>query len=138
MPNPEEPADPLWRRGPFNPVFEARSNHRYDTADYERIDPALQAFVDSGEVSGIYAVIARHGHIRYERTFGRMDLARDRPMRPDAIFRIASQTKALVSTAILMLQEEGRLREQKRMAGTYHDLVCFGLLRQEWQTSELP
>jgi hypothetical protein len=36
-------------------------------------------------VSGIYAVIARHGRIRYERTVGWMDVARDRPMRPDAI-----------------------------------------------------
>lgn len=37
-------------------------------AALDRIDPALQAFVDSGQVSGIYAVIARHGRIRYERT----------------------------------------------------------------------
>lgn len=35
----------------------------------------------------------------------------------------------------LGFREEGILREQKRIADTYHDLVCFGLLRAEWQTT---
>ncbi len=78
-------------------------------AALDRIDPALQAFVDSGQVSGIYAVIARHGHIGYERTFGRMDLARGRPMRPDAIFRIYSMTKPVIAVGILRLVDQGRV-----------------------------
>jgi CubicO group peptidase (beta-lactamase class C family) len=78
-------------------------------AALDRIDPALQAFVDAGEVSGIYAVIARHGHIGYERTLGRMDLAHDTPMRPDAIFRIYSMTKPVIAAGILRLVDLGRL-----------------------------
>jgi hypothetical protein len=50
-------------------------------------------------VSGIYAVIARHGQIGYERTFGWMDVARREPMRRDAIFHIYSMTKPVVAVA---------------------------------------
>ena len=78
-------------------------------AALDRIAPALQAFVDSGQVSGIYAVIARHGRIRYERTFGRMDVARGTPMRRDAIFRIYSMTKPVVAVGILRLVDQGRV-----------------------------
>ncbi len=78
-------------------------------AALDRIDPALQAFVDSGKVSGIYAMIARHGHIRYERTFGRMDVARRTPMRRDAIFRIYSMTKPVIAVGILRLVDQGRV-----------------------------
>lgn len=76
-------------------------------AALDRIDPALQAFVDSGQVSGIYAVIARHGQIRYERTFGRMDVARGTPMRRDAIFRIYSMTKPVIAVGVLRLVDQG-------------------------------
>jgi CubicO group peptidase (beta-lactamase class C family) len=78
-------------------------------AALDRIGPALQAFVDSGKVSGIYAVIARHGRIRYERTFGRMELARGTPMRPDAIFRIYSMTKPVIAVGVLRLVDQGRV-----------------------------
>jgi hypothetical protein len=51
----------------------------------DRIGPSLQAFVDSGSVGGVYAVIARHGHvIGYEQTFGWRDVARRQPLRRDA------------------------------------------------------
>ena len=78
-------------------------------AALERIGPALQSFVDAGSVSGIYAVVARHGHIGWERTFGRLDLARDEPMRRDAIFRIYSMTKPVIAVGILILVEDGRV-----------------------------
>ena len=78
-------------------------------AALDRIAPALQPFVDSGRVSGIYAVIARHGQIGYERTFGWMDVARREPMRRDAIFHIYSMTKPVVAVGILRLVEDGRV-----------------------------
>jgi len=74
-----------------------------------RIAPALQAFVDSGKVAGIYAVIARHGRIGYERTFGWMDLERHEPMRRDAVFRIYSMTKPVVAVGLLRLVEDGKV-----------------------------
>jgi CubicO group peptidase (beta-lactamase class C family) len=75
----------------------------------DRIAPALQPFVDSGRVSGIYAVVARRGRIGYERTFGWMDAGRDRPMRRDAVFRIYSMTKPVTAVGILRLVEDGKL-----------------------------
>jgi len=73
------------------------------------IAPALRPFVDSGKVPGIYAVIARHGRIGYERTFGWMDVERRQPMRRDAIFHIYSMTKPVVAVGILRLVEDGKL-----------------------------
>lgn len=78
-------------------------------AALDRIDPVLQAFVDSGKVSGIYAVVARHGHIGYERTFGSMDLAGGERMRPDAVFRIYSMTKPVIAVGVLRLVDQGRI-----------------------------
>jgi CubicO group peptidase (beta-lactamase class C family) len=75
----------------------------------DRIAPALQPFVDSGRVSGIYAVIARRGSMGYERTFGWMDAGRERPMRRDAVFRIYSMTKPVVAVGVLRLVEDGKV-----------------------------
>lgn len=79
------------------------------SAALRQIDPVLRAFVDSGRVSGIYAVIARHGRIGYERTFGWRDVARREPMRRDAVFRIYSMTKPVVAVGLLRLVEDGKL-----------------------------
>lgn len=73
------------------------------------IAPTLEPFVDSGKVGGIYAVIARHGHIGYERTFGWMDVAGRKPMRRDAIFRIYSMTKPVIAVGVLRLVEDGKV-----------------------------
>jgi CubicO group peptidase (beta-lactamase class C family) len=75
----------------------------------DSIAPSLQAFVDSGHVAGIYAVVARHGRIGYERTFGWRDVARGERLRRDAIFRIYSMTKPVVAVAILHLVDQGRV-----------------------------
>jgi CubicO group peptidase (beta-lactamase class C family) len=75
----------------------------------DQLTRSLDAFVDSGNVSGIYAAIARHGRIGYERTVGWMDVARREPMRRDAIFRIYSMTKPVVAVGILRLVEDGKV-----------------------------
>lgn len=75
----------------------------------ERIGPALQPLVDSGRVGGIYAVIARHGQIGYERTFGWRDVARGERLRRDAIFRVYSMTKPVVAVGVLRLVEDGKV-----------------------------
>lgn len=79
-------------------------------AALDRIAPALEAFVDSGKLGGVYAVIARHGRIGYERTFGWMDVASREPMRRDAIFHIYSMTKPVTAVGVLRLVDEGKLR----------------------------
>ena len=74
-----------------------------------RIDQMLQRSVDNNEIAGAVGLVMRDGRIVYERAVGWSDKEAGRRMTTDAIFRIASQSKALTSTAILMLMEEGRL-----------------------------
>lgn len=74
-----------------------------------RIDRFLQEAVDSSRIAGAVALVLRDGEVAYERAVGWSDREAGRRMTPDAIFRIASQSKALTTTAILMLVEEGRI-----------------------------
>ena len=74
-----------------------------------RIDHALQKYVDDERVGGIVALVLRDGQPVYERAFGWSDREAGRKMTSDTIFRIASQSKALTSGAILSLMEEGKV-----------------------------
>ena len=84
----------------------------FDPARLARIDRALQRYVDSNEIAGAVALVLRDGRPVYEKAVGWADKESGRRMTTDAIFRIASQTKALTSTAVLMLVEEGRINLQ--------------------------
>jgi CubicO group peptidase (beta-lactamase class C family) len=74
-----------------------------------RLTATLQAYVDSNKLAGTVTLVARHGKVAYLRAGGWRDKESRAAMRDDVIFRIASQTKALVSVGILMLQERGAL-----------------------------
>jgi len=74
-----------------------------------RIDRLFQQYVDEGRVGGAVALVLQDGKPVYERAFGWRDKEAGSKMTTDAIFRIASQTKALTSTAILSLMEEGKI-----------------------------
>ncbi|MEP7346420.1 MAG: serine hydrolase domain-containing protein [Gemmatimonadaceae bacterium] len=74
-----------------------------------RIDRALQGYVDRNEVAGAVALVMRDGRIAYEKAVGWSDKEAERRMAPDAIFRIASQSKAITSVAVLILVEEGKI-----------------------------
>lgn len=69
----------------------------------------FQEYVDNGQLSGGVVLVARRGQIAYLKSFGKSDLEKDTPMQDNAIFRIASQTKAIVSVGVMVLQEEGKL-----------------------------
>ncbi len=73
------------------------------------IDSALQRSVDGGTMAGAVALVMRDGRVVYERAVGWADREAGRRMTADAIFRIASQTKALTSVAVMSLVEEGRI-----------------------------
>lgn len=72
-----------------------------------RIDRVVQQFVDKEQVAGVIALVARKGKIVYHKSFGYDDLDAKTPLKKDAIVRIASQTKAITSAAVMMLYEEG-------------------------------
>lgn len=80
----------------------------FSTERLARIDQYLQSEVDSGFLNGISGMIIRNGTIVYNKSFGYHDAARKIKMKPDDIFRIASQTKAITSVAVMMLYEEGK------------------------------
>src|SRR5579863_3592326 len=74
-----------------------------------RIDQLLQRYVDENRVAGAVALVLRDGKPVYERAVGWADKEAGRRMNPSTIFRIASQTKAITSTAVLALVEEGKI-----------------------------
>jgi CubicO group peptidase (beta-lactamase class C family) len=74
-----------------------------------RIDRVLQEYVDTNQLAGAVALVLQDGKPVYERAVGWSDKEAGRKMAPDTIFRIASQTKAVTSVAILMLMEEGKI-----------------------------
>ena len=75
----------------------------------KRLDAVLQEHVDENRIAGIVVLVLRDGKPIYERALGWSDKESNRPMKVDSIFRIASQTKALTSAAILALMDDGRL-----------------------------
>ena len=72
-----------------------------------RIDRMCQTAVADGAVPGIVALVARHGRIVYHKAFGLADSPSNRQLQRSDIFRIASQSKAVTSTAVMMLWEQG-------------------------------
>ncbi|MDR3703603.1 MAG: serine hydrolase [Candidatus Sulfopaludibacter sp.] len=74
-----------------------------------RIDRLLQQYVDKNQVAGAVALVLKDGRPAYEHTFGWSDKEAGRKMAADTIFRIASQTKAITTTAALALYEEGKI-----------------------------
>src|SRR5438552_9425043 len=70
---------------------------------------SLQAFVDSGDISGGVAVVGRADRLLAFEAVGQADLAAKTPMAKDTMFRIASMTKPVTAIGILMLADEGRL-----------------------------
>jgi len=77
----------------------------------ERITAHLERnYIEPGKIAGCQALVARHGHVAYARSFGFMDRERQRPMADDTIFRIFSMTKPITSVALMTLFEEGRFQ----------------------------
>ena len=75
----------------------------------QRLTAAFDHYVETNRLPGAVVLVARRGKVAYLHAFGARDRESSSPMREDAIFRIASQSKAPVSVAVMMLQEEGKL-----------------------------
>ncbi len=74
----------------------------------KRIDANLNDWVSKGWMNGGVGLIIRNGKIAYYKSAGYNDLTTKSAMQKDGIFRIASQTKAITSVAVMMLYEEGK------------------------------
>ena len=76
----------------------------------KKLDAMLEESMKNDENPGLVALVARNGKIVYHTAKGSSDAISGKAMTKDAIFRIASQTKAITSTAVMMLWEEGKFR----------------------------
>ncbi len=75
-----------------------------------KIDEMCQKAVKEGDIPGVIGLVARNGKIVYYKSFGMADNQTKKALKRDDIFRIASQSKAITSTAVMMLWEEGKFR----------------------------
>ena len=78
-------------------------------APAKSIAAQLQPFVDKGEMAGAVALVASKDKVLTIETVGFADVAAKRPMKADALFWIASQTKPITGVAVMMLVDEGKL-----------------------------
>lgn len=83
--------------------------HQLSPEKLERITALLQDYVQQGRIAGAVVKVRQDGRDVYSQAVGWRDREARAPMREDTIFRIASQSKALTSVAIMMLMEEGKL-----------------------------
>ncbi len=81
----------------------------FSSARLQRLDNTLNQWVEKEWMNGAAAMIIHDGKIVYHKAVGYNDLENKTPLKKEAIFRIASQTKAVTSVAIMMLMEEGKL-----------------------------
>jgi CubicO group peptidase (beta-lactamase class C family) len=73
-----------------------------------QIKPLINRYIDENKLPGVITMIARHGKVVCFEKYGLMGV--DKPMRLDAIFRIASMTKPITSVAVMILYEEGHFQ----------------------------
>ncbi len=73
----------------------------------DRIGAAVNEVVAEGKIPGAVAIIARNGRVIYHKSFGYADIASKKPMTNDAIFRIASMSKAITTVGVMILYERG-------------------------------
>ncbi len=83
-------------------------NHHFSAERLQRIDKLVQEYIDSNWIAGAIALVAKDGHIVYHKAIGYDDKEKNKLLQKDAIWRIASQTKAITSVGVMLLFEEGR------------------------------
>ena len=76
----------------------------------------LDRAVADSRLPGIIALVQRRGKVIHHSLHGMMDIAAQRPMPADALFRIYSMTKPIVSVALMMLHDEGRFQLHDQVA----------------------
>ncbi|MDB5019075.1 MAG: class beta-lactamase-related serine hydrolase [Pedobacter sp.] len=81
----------------------------FDTKRLERLDEAMNDWANKQYMNGGVALIAKDGRIAWFKAVGYNDIQKKEKLQSDGIFRIASQTKAVTSVAIMMLYEEGKI-----------------------------
>jgi CubicO group peptidase (beta-lactamase class C family) len=76
----------------------------------DHIDRYFTGRIEKGDIAGIVTLVSRHGKVVHFSALGYADREKKEKMRTDSIFRLYSQTKAVATTALMMLYEEGRFQ----------------------------
>ena len=74
-----------------------------------RLISILQSEIDNGRLPGAVVMVSRHGKVELFERLGQQNPEDTTPMALDSIFRIYSMTKPIVSVAVMMLMEQGKL-----------------------------
>ena len=82
----------------------------FDAARLARLTVAMHGQVDDGRLAGIQTMLVRHGRVVNFDTYGKASLVSGAPLKPDAIFRLYSQTKPTIGVAMMILFEQGKWR----------------------------
>jgi CubicO group peptidase (beta-lactamase class C family) len=93
-----------------------------------KLDASMKALVDAKKVAGMVTILARHGKIVDEKTYGYADVASQKAMQKDTIVRIYSMTKPVTGIAMMMLYEEGKWKPSDpiaRFIPEFRDLKVF-------------
>lgn len=75
-----------------------------------RITNHMERYVDQGELAGVMTLVERKGEIAHLTKYGYQDLAAQKPIEFDTIFRIYSMSKPITSVALMMLYEQAKLQ----------------------------
>ena len=75
----------------------------------QKVDHVIEGYIENKELAGAVTIIARKGKVVHFSAKGMQDIASAKVMEKDAIFRIYSMTKAVVSAAAMVLVEKGKL-----------------------------
>ena len=90
-------------------LVQAQAVSGVDAQQLGTITPRMQEFVDQKQVSGVVTLVMRKGKVIHHEAVGLADIDAARPMYKDTIFAIASMTKPVAATAVMILKDEGKL-----------------------------
>lgn len=80
------------------------------------IDAAMQRFVDEGQIAGAVTLLGHKGKVVHLGAVGLVDIESQKEMRPFKLFSIASMTKPITATAVMILQDEGKLNVDDKIS----------------------
>jgi len=80
-----------------------------DEAKLAAIHPAMEAAVKAKQAAGIVTLVMEKGKVVHQDAAGMADIGKQQPMKTDALFWIASMTKSINATAVMVLVDEGKL-----------------------------
>ena len=79
----------------------------FSSEQLNKVESYFASRVENGEIAGMVTLVARHGKIAHFSAVGYQDAEREIPMEKDTLFRVYSMTKPIVSTALMMLYQDG-------------------------------